>query len=149
PRVGFSWLVNPRTTLRGGFGMYAYNFSLDTYGGGMGAPFGSSGNLQDNTFGITPVVKLDGQGKQITPLTGVTSTTDLPYSSASTAPDRFNGQSVNGNQYHTPVPQIYQWNLAAQRELGSGLVAEVSYVASHAKNLNFPVNLNQIPQSQL
>ena len=149
PRVGFSWLANAKTTLRGGFGMYGYNMSLDTYGGGMGAPFGSSGNLQDNTFGVTPVVKLDGTGNQITPLTGVTSSDPLPYSTASTAPDRFNGQSVNGNQYKTPIPQIYQWNFAIQRELASGLVAEMSYVASHAKNLNFPMNLNQIPQSEL
>ena len=149
PRVGFSWLANPNTTLRGGFGVYAYNMSLDNYGNGMGAPFGSSGSLQDNTYGITPVVKLDGSGNQITPYTGVTTSTALPYTSASTAPDRFNGQSPNGNQYHTPVPQIYQWNFAIQRELASGMVAQLSYVASHAKNLVFPVNLNQIPESQL
>jgi len=149
PRVGFSWLADTKTTFRGGFGMYGYNMSLDTYGGGMGSPFGASGNLQDNTFGITPVVKLDGSGNQITPLTGVTSSTPLPYSSASTAPNRFNGQGVNGNQYKTPIPQIYQWNFGMQREVASGMVAEISYVASHAKNLNFPMNLNQIPQSQL
>jgi hypothetical protein len=149
PRVGFSWLANAKTTLRGGFGIYAYNMSLDNYGGGMGAPFGSSGNLQDNTFGVTPVVKLDGNGSQITPLTGITASTSLPYSSASTAADRFNGQSVNGNQYKTPIPQIYQWNVGIQREVASGMVAEISYVASHAKNLVFPMNLNQIPQSQL
>jgi hypothetical protein len=149
PRVGFSWLANSKTTLRGGFGIYAYNWSLDTYGGGMGNPFGASGNSQDNTFGISPTVKLDGTGNQIMPLTGVDSGTPLPYSSASTSPDRFNGQSVNGNQYHTPVPGIYQWNFAIQREMGTGIVAQLSYVASHAKNLAFPMNLNQIPQSEL
>lgn len=149
PRVGFSWLANSKTTLRGGFGMYAYNMSLDNYGNGMGAPFGASGNIQDNTFGITPVVKLDGPGTQITPITGVDSGTPLPYSSASTDPDRFNGQGVNGNQYHTPIPQIYEWNLSIQRELASNLVADLSYVASHAKNLVFPMNLNQIPVSQI
>jgi hypothetical protein len=148
PRVGFSWLAKPNMTIRGGFGIYAYNMSLDNYGNGMGAPFGSSGNLQDNTYGITPVVKLDGQGMQITPITGVTSSTPLPYSAASTSPDRFNGQSVNGNKYHTPIPQIYQWNVDVQRQLPSGMVAEMSYVASHGKNLVFPMNLNQIPISE-
>ena len=150
PRVGFSWLANPKTTLRGGFGIYAYNFSLDNYGHGMGAPFGSSGSLQDNTFGITPVVKLDGNGSQITPITGVTSGTPLPFTSAYTAPDRFNGQDASGSEmYRTPVPQIYQWNVAIQREVGSGLVTQLSYVASHAKNLRFVMNLNEIPESQL
>ena len=149
PRVGFSWLANAKTTLRGGFGIYAYNFSLDNYGNGMGAPFGSSGSAQDNTFGITPIVKLDGPGNLITPVTGTTTSTPLPFSSASTAPDRFNGQSVGGSQFHTPVPQIYQWNFAIQREIGTGMVTQLSYVASHAKNLRFPMTLNQIPQSQI
>ena len=149
PRVGASWLVNSKTTLRGGFGIYAYNMSLDGYGGGMGAPFGSSGGAQDNTAGITPIVKLDGNGNEITPLTGVTSTNPLPYTSALTTPDRFNGQGVSGAPYHTPVAQIYQWNTAIQRELGSGLAAEMSYVASHGKNLSFPMDLDEIPQSEI
>ena len=33
--------MRPDTTLRGGFGLYAYNWSLDTYGGGMGASVSS------------------------------------------------------------------------------------------------------------
>ena len=43
PRVGFSWAMRPNTTIRGGFGLYAYNWSLDTYGGGMGASVSSAG----------------------------------------------------------------------------------------------------------
>jgi hypothetical protein len=149
PRVGASWLMNSKTTLRGGFGIYAYNMSLDGYGGGMGSPFGSSGGAPDNTRGITPIVKLDGAGNEITPITGVTSSNPLPYTSALTTPDRFNGQDVSGAPYHTPVAQIYQWNTAVQRELGSGLAAEMSYVASHGKNLSFPMDLNEIPQSEI
>ncbi len=33
--------------IRGGFGLYAYTWSDDTYGSGMGAAFGSSGGLTD------------------------------------------------------------------------------------------------------
>ncbi len=44
PRVGFAWAYDSKTTLRGGFGLYSYTWSLDTYGGnnttyGMGAAF--------------------------------------------------------------------------------------------------------------
>src|SRR5215469_3280024 len=63
PRVGFSWQAHPNITFRGGFGVYSYTWSLDTYGGnntsyGMGAAISSSGNVSDQTSGITPVTAL-------------------------------------------------------------------------------------------
>ena len=70
PRAGFSWAIRPNTTIRGGFGLYAYNWSLDTYGGGMGASVSSSGSFSDSTNGITPVALLGGNGNVITPLRG-------------------------------------------------------------------------------
>ncbi|MDR3739483.1 MAG: TonB-dependent receptor [Terracidiphilus sp.] len=152
PRVGFSWLLDPKTTVRGGFGLYSYNWSLDTYGSGMGNPFGKSGSVSDTTNGIYAVTKLDGTGTRCaTTGDGVcpASTTDLPYTSASTAADRFNGQNVWYQQYHTPVPKIYQWTVAVQRELGPDYAAELSYVASHGFNLVFSTDLNQVPESKL
>ncbi len=137
PRIGFAWQPDALTTFRGGFGIYAYNLSLDTYGGGMGGAFSSSGGLSDQTNGITAVTKLDGSGA------------NLPYTAASTSPTRFNGQSTTYNQYHTPTPQIYQWNFAMQHELGTNMVAEIAYVASHGLNLNFPVDINQVPENLL
>lgn len=65
PRAGFSWLMVPGTTLRGGSGLYAYNLSLDTYGGGMGGLLSASGNYSDPTNGITPAVVLGGTGTQV------------------------------------------------------------------------------------
>lgn len=155
PRVGFSWEPQSKMTVRGGFGLYAYNMSLDNYGGGMGGTFGNSGNAQDTT-GISPIVQLDGAGYEITPNTtvgatgiGTTTTNALPYTSASTDPARFNGSGVSGAPYHTPVPKIWQWNLGVQREINSNLEAEITYVGSHGFNLSFPMNLNQIPQFEL
>jgi hypothetical protein len=143
PRVGFSWLVNPKSTLRGGFGLYSYNWSLDTYGGGMGGAFGASGSLSDNSNGITPVTQLDGPG------TVFGTSTPLPYSAFTPDPTRFNGQSVSYSQYHTPVPKIYQWNLTAEEELGTNYVAQIAYVGSHGFDLAFPTDLNQVPQTRL
>ena len=47
PRVGFAWLPKPDTTLRGGFGVYAYNYSLDADGNGLGSALNSQGNVSD------------------------------------------------------------------------------------------------------
>ncbi len=143
PRVGLSWLFDPKTTIRGGFGVYSYTWSLDTYGSGMGAAVSSSGNSSDQTNGITPDVKLDGSG------TLYGTSTPLPYVAASTAPTAYNGQGVGYNQYHTPVPRIFQWNLDVQRAIGTNIVADLSYVASHGSNLNFPTNINAIPANAL
>ncbi len=149
PRLGFSWAPRPNTTIRGGFGLYAYNWSLDTYGSGMGSAFGSSGGLADNTNGITPVALLGGNGNIITPVSGppTVSGNALPYTAASTSPTRYNGQGANYQQYHTPVPKIYQWNFSAQREVMANTMVELAYVGSHGYNLAFPTDLNQVPQS--
>jgi hypothetical protein len=148
PRLGMAWAINPKTTLRGGFGVYSYTWSLDTYGGdntsyGMGAAISSSGSVSDQTNGITPITQLDGPG------TIFGTSTPLPYSAASFDPTRFNGQGAGYIQYHTPVPRILQWNLSVQRALSTDLVAEISYVASHGSNLSFPTDLNQVPQNLL
>ncbi len=113
PRVGFSWLPYPTMTIRGGFGMYAYNWSLDTYGAGMGQAAGSKGSQGDQTNGIYPETLLDGPGTNF--VTGAA----LPYIAFTTDPSAYNNQGVSYNQYHTPMPEIYQWNLSVQNQLGN------------------------------
>jgi hypothetical protein len=137
PRVGFAYQPHPDTVIRGGFGLYAYGWSLDTYGSGQGSAFGSQGNATDQTNGVTPAVILSSSGA------------NLPYTPASTSKTAQNGQGTNYNQYHTPVPKIYQWNLAVQKQLGTDMSVEVAYVASHGFNLNFPVDINQVPENRL
>ena len=143
PRVGFAWGFQPNSTIRGGFGMYSYNWSLDQYAQKYGTqPFGGlqgrSGSVSDTTNGQTPIVKLGSNGA------------NLPYPPANdTDPARFNGQSVGYYVYHTPVPEIYQWNLAIQRQLGQQFMFEIGYVASHGYNLIFPTTYSAIPESEL
>jgi hypothetical protein len=143
PRLGFSYLPYPNMTIRGGFGMYAYNLSLDTYGGGMGSEIASSGNYADTTNGVKAATLLGGNGTELA--TGA----PLPYTPASTDPARFNGQQVGYTQYNTPDPKIYQWNLGIQQAIGNNMVFELSYVASHGFNLNFQTDLNQVPTAEL
>jgi hypothetical protein len=137
PRVGFAYLLNPVTTIRGGFGLFSYNWSNDIYGGGMGQAFGSKGSVSDSTNGITPVVAFSGDGA------------NLPYVSNSSAPDAYNGQSFNYNPYHQPVGGSYQWNVQAERQLGTNIAVSLGYVASHGHNLPFQVDVNQVPENLL
>lgn len=148
PRVGFAWSYDPKTTLRGGFGLYSYTWSLDTYGGdnvhyGMGAAISSAGSVSDQTNGIAPVTKLDGPG------TVFGTSNALPYVTASTNPGAYNGQGGGYVQYHTPVPRIMEWNASVQRALATDFVAELAYVGSHGSRLNFSTDLNQVTENNL
>ncbi|MHB1701158.1 MAG: carboxypeptidase-like regulatory domain-containing protein [Acidobacteriaceae bacterium] len=146
PRFGFAYQPRQNLVIRGGIGLYAYVWSLDAYGNGMGGAFGSSGNLFDSTNGVSPVVQLDSDGNTATQ--GSKSINAL-YQNSPTTPDAYNGQGVGYNQYHTPVPEILQWNVSVQREVGSNMMFEVAYVASHGYNLAFPVDINQVPANKL
>jgi Carboxypeptidase regulatory-like domain/TonB dependent receptor len=138
PRIGFSYQFNQNTTIRGGFGLFAYNWSNDTYNGGvMGGAFGGNGDVKDQTNGINPVVILSGSGS------------NLPFIQSPTDPAAFNGQTQNYVQYHQPVGGSYQWNVQVQRQIDPNLVASVAYVASHGHDLPFPVDINEVPESQL
>src|SRR3984957_940253 len=62
PRVGFAWSVRNDTVIRGGFGMYSYNYSQDTYGNGIGAGAlstskGGANDLSPSTA-VNPFVSL-------------------------------------------------------------------------------------------
>ena len=124
PRVGFSWQPRANTVLRGGFGIYAASWSLDTYGGGMGNAFGSSGDYTDTTNGACPVVQLDADGNTpdtTDPGCGVgannSASLNARYLTSPTTPDAQNGQSPSYNQYHalflptTSGPWLYSGRL--------------------------------------
>jgi len=151
PRVGFAWLVKPTTTFRGGFGLYSYNFSLDNYGNlgnVIGGNFASTGSYNDQSNGIYPTVKFDGNGSFF-PLGGGTGSAASYYTAASQSPERFNGQGANYAPYHTPIPEIYQWNVGVERQLATNLAGTLTYVGSHGRNLTFPTNINGVPETAL
>ncbi len=139
PRIGFAYSPRTNWTVRGGFGIYSYGWSLDTYVGNgsiMGFGSGSTGNIADDSQ-VSPVATLSGAN------------TNLPWVVASRAPDAYNGQGVHYTPYNTPVARNYQWSLGVQHQIGSTMVVEVDYIASHGTNLSFPVDINQIPLAQL
>ena len=148
PRVGFAYLADQKTTFRGGFGLYTFPWNVDTYGGGLGNAFTSSGNLTDSTNNVQPVVILSSDGN--TNYQGARGTSiNSRFQRAPTAPESYNGQSVGFQQYDSPVPLLYSWNFTIQRQLGQSLAVEASYVGSRQANLPFTTDLNQVPEDRL
>jgi hypothetical protein len=144
PRVGFAWnLGSANTVVRGGFGIYAITFSLDNYGQGNGLGNNSTGSASDASGGISPVTTLSGPGINLQ--TGQ----PLPYVVDNRNPGGWNGLNVPYNDYHLPVPTINEWTLSVERQLGKNTMGEIAYVGSHGNHLDYPVDINQIPQEGL
>ncbi len=137
PRVGFAYQYRPGGVVRGGYGMYAYLWSLDTYGGDEGAAFGSKGSLSDTTNGLTPIGKISAANPQ------------FPYIPNTTDNAAFNGQGVNYTDRTTPVTKIHQYNLTVEQQIGANMSASLAYVGSRSVNLNFSRDINQVPVGKL
>lgn len=149
PRIGFAYLFDSKTTLRGGFGLYTFPWNVDTYASnGLGNAFTSSGNLTDSTNNVYPVVLLASDGN--TNYQGSKGASINSYfKKAATTPDAYNGQSVGFQQYDSPVPRLYSWNFTVQRQFTPTLVTELGYFGSRQSNLPFLTDLNQPAEDKL
>ena len=149
PRVGFAYLLNNKTTLRGGFGLYTFPWNVDTYASnGLGNAFTSSGNLTDSTNNVYPVVILSSDGNTNYQGSKGASINSM-FKRAPLTPEAYNGQSVGFQQYESPVPRLYSWNFTIQRQLTETLVGELGYVGSYQNNLPFATDINQVPEDKL
>lgn len=137
PRLGFAWSPMTNWSVRGGFGIYSYLWSLDNYGeNALGFGFGGSGSEADSTQ-VNPIFKLSS------------SSPPLNYVAASTNPSAYNGHSVNEYPYNTPVARNYQWSISVQHQMPGAMVVELAYVGSHGSGLPFVINSNEVPANKL
>lgn len=137
PRLGFAYTYRPGSVIRGGYGLYAYLWSLDTYGGDQGAAFGYKGSISDTTNGVTPVGTLSGANPQ------------FPFVGPTTDPSAYNGQNISYTPRNTPVTRIHQYNLALEQQIGANMKASLAYVGSRSVHLSYNVDINQVPATQL
>jgi hypothetical protein len=147
PRVGFAWSLRNDTVVRGGFGMYSYNYSQDDYGNGVG--FGalttSRGTAADVNAGTgpTPLILLSSSA----------TTADAVLNYVQGSPNAKNVlQYLNvahpSSQTYVPYDvkpgRINEWQLSVEHQFARSYMASLAYVGSHASNLQFPTDLNQI-----
>jgi hypothetical protein len=149
PRIGFSWAPGmfKNTTVRGGFGMYAYNFSEDTYGQGLGA--GSvgtnTGNATDVNSGTgpNPLISLSASSATAGPILNY-----VTGSPAARNPLTYvtpaHPQNVTFTPYFVPVARINEWTFSVEHQFARDYEGSIAYVGSHGSNLQFPTDLNQI-----
>ncbi len=147
PRVGFAWSMRNDTVVRGGFGMYTYNFSQDVYGNGIG--FGalstSTGSATDPNAGTgpAPLVALSESAASANPVLNYV----VGSPNAKNVSQYLNVTSPS-NQTYVPYDvkpgQINQWQLSVEHQFGNNYMASIAYVGSHGSNLETGTDLNQI-----
>ena len=135
PRLGFAYALNPKTVLRGGFGV----FYESTGNGGCGCTLGANGAFAQNSDGLNAPFQWDGglpkpPGYQPPPFL---------------SPSVGNGLAVD---YMGPTfgkaPRLYNYSLEVQREIGKWVV-DVAFYGQRGNGLNSTVDLNQVNPSYL
>jgi len=130
PRLGFAWQPygNGKTVLRGGWGRFIESplgFALVS-GWAVHSSYVATYNQGLN--GTTPLVSLAA-----------------PFYTAGAG----SAAGTAGFYYAFPIhyhdPNVQQWNLTLEQDLGHSISARFSYTASHGQNLEAMVDLNQVP----
>ncbi|HEX4283862.1 MAG TPA: carboxypeptidase regulatory-like domain-containing protein, partial [Terracidiphilus sp.] len=135
PRVGFAFMLTPKTVVRSGFGIVFIDQS------GITTPFTTPQfpfiqNVQQKTQDSVNAAFALSSGPSVAP---------IPFN-----PDAGLGQSVYTANRSAGSGYSQQWNLALQRELTRNLSFEVAYVGSHIVHVGIPdSNLNQLTAAQL
>jgi len=121
PRVGFNYLLNDKTTLRGGYGIF---YSLDR--GGI------ANQLSNNPpFAVTEFRFGDAPGARI-PLSAPI---PLPTPVDPNNPVLPLGSAVVFIPRDSETTEMQQWNVSVQREILRNTSAMLAYVSSRGENL--------------
>lgn len=126
PRLGFAYALNNKTSIRAGAGIF-YTLSRATVAGHTGSPFNTNSG---------PTWSLDSNATRYITLSN-------PYPNGLTLPlGSSKGDATliglgagtilrdTGNN-----PEMYQWNLSIQREIGWQSILEISYMGSRGVKL--------------
>jgi hypothetical protein len=140
PRAALAYLIDERTVLRGGVGLFSYDYFFE--------------NINQSGFSqAAPVVATQDNG--IT-FTGASLSNPLPSgeliqpTGSSLGLRTALGQNL-GTLYQTDrtTPYYTRWEANVQRDLGNGLVAAFIYVGSRGTDLPVPRLVNSVPMQYL
>ena len=139
PRAGFSYSLDPKTVLRGGYGLFyaPWNYNA-TQHGQVGFARDTSLSQSSSTTGV-PITSLENPypalvqpiGSSLGLLTGV-------------------GSTINYVDQDKGDPKVHQYSFDVQRELPGNMAVTIGYVGATGRDIGFAgtnnvaININQI-----
>lgn len=129
PRVSFSYLLTPKTTIRAAYGIYytqgMANFQIFSSLGFGGPPFTNNSSVVNDTSQLTPATR-DTQLFPAPAIGGLTPGTVF------VTPD-----------IHSPQSYIHQATMSVEHQFGEDWLVSAGYNAFLGRHLMAPFNLNQ------
>ena len=144
PRIGFAYLLDEKTVLRGGFGVYMVPFVID---GVNQTGFSQSTSIVPTlNAGLTFAPACATCGNLFNPFpTGV-----IEPPGATLGIGTFLGRGITFTPLDRVNGQTQRWELSVQRELPGNWLVEASYIGNRAYDLTTSTNiLNTIPRQYL
>ena len=139
PRAAFSYLIGDKTVIRGGAGLFSYDYYFD------------AGN-QTGFSQPTPIITTDNNGATF--LTDMSN--PIPNGTLVQPPGSSLGAAAGLGltlgtiiPSHRETPYYTRWQLGAQRDIGAGWKVEGYYLDSHGQHLPVSRELNTLPMQYL
>ena len=138
PRIGFAYSINPKTSVRGGYGLF-FTLSRATVFGHTGGGFNVNSTptftLDSNATRYATLANPYPNGMLLPPGSSLGDRTFIGLSAGTILP------SNNRN------PEYHSWNMSVQREIGWSSIIEANYTGSRGTHLFIPITtLTPLPQ---
>jgi hypothetical protein len=151
PRVGLAFQLDPKTVLRGGFGMFYNSFENQGYGPNIGEnyPFVYNFNYLEKNLGIPSVAPISAGSPYAGCASagpGGTATLSSGLSCIQFSPIAVNAQGLNlqGLQFAYQTPLTISVNATVQRAISNSVSAQISYVLTSGSHLQTGVGYNNV-----
>lgn len=134
PRVGAAYRFTPTFVVRGGFGVYYVDYTINEFRNSINvAPFVRRAQLSRSL--------LLSQNVDVNALY----TFQNPTANSSAAGADTQLTTLDGFNPDYPTMRLYSWNFTLEKDLGWGLGLRTSYVGNIGRNLSRSVRINACP----
>jgi hypothetical protein len=126
PRAGFSYRLDDKTTIRGGYGMYYANVSFSQFIGAPTIGFSRNNLAPNETNGLFPSFYLD-EGFP----------TEVIQQPPFIDPSFINGGDILWvSEDGLTLPRFQNWSLTVKRQLTENIMLDLSYIGNRGTRLN-------------